>query len=134
MTTVEDGSDDRTIVKQLWPDSRPSWSDVTSAGIFRVEPDGRFDRHFHDCDEYWLLFRGRARISVGSQIHEVEAGNIVCTQAGLEHDILAVDGVLEGFWFEARTPPGGRIGHLHRTEEDAQGHVVPAMPGEELPA
>jgi mannose-6-phosphate isomerase-like protein (cupin superfamily) len=133
MTTMQDGSDDRTIVKQLWPDTRPSWSDVTSAGIFRVEPDGRFDRHFHDCDEYWLLFRGRARISVGPRTHLVEAGDIVCTQAGVEHDIVAVDGVLEGFWFEGRTPPGGRVGHLHRTEEDARGHVVPAMSAEELP-
>lgn len=126
--------DDPTIVKQLWPDSRPSWSDVTSAGIFRVEPDGRFDRHFHDCDEYWLLFRGRACITVGPRTHVVEAGDIVCTQTGVEHDILAVDGVLEGFWFEARTPPGGRIGHVHRTAEDSRGHVVPTMSREDLPA
>ena len=131
---MQEGSDDRTIVKQLWPDSRPSWSDVTSAGIFRVEPNGRFDRHFHDCDEYWLLFGGRAQVSVGSRTYLVEAGDIVCTQTGVEHDILAVEGVLEGFWFEGRTPPGGRIGHLHRTKEDAQGHVVPAMSEEVHPS
>jgi hypothetical protein len=34
---------------------------------------------------------------------------------------------LEGFWFEGPTPEGGRIGHLHRTAEDAAGHDVPAI-------
>ena len=45
------GDEDYVIVKNLFPDARPSWSDVTSAGIFRVEPNGRFDLHYHDCDE-----------------------------------------------------------------------------------
>ena len=30
----------------------------------------------------------------------------------------------EGFWFESHTAPGRRVGHLHRTPEDADGHVV----------
>jgi hypothetical protein len=51
----------------------------------------------------------------------------VCTQTGTEHDVVAVRETLEAFWFESRTPPGGRIGHLHRTPEDAQGHVVPLL-------
>ena len=127
MSTKANDSEDLTVVRGLSPERRPSWSDVTSAGIFRVEANGRFDRHFHDCDEYWLLFAGRARISVGDRTYEAGAGDIVCTPTGTEHDIVAVDGVLEGFWFEGRTPPGGRVGHLHRTEEDARGHNVPSM-------
>lgn len=122
-----ENSEDLTVVRGLSPDSRPSWSDVTSAGIFRIEPNGRFDRHYHDCDEYWLLFAGRGRIAVGERTYVVGVGDIVCTPTGVEHDIIAVDGVLEGFWFEGRTPPGGRVGHLHRTEEDAKGHDVQSM-------
>jgi mannose-6-phosphate isomerase-like protein (cupin superfamily) len=121
--------DDMVVVRGLSPDSRPSWSDVTSAGIFRVEPNGRFDRHFHDCDEYWLLFAGRGLVVVGDREHLVSAGDIVCTPTGTEHDIVAVAGTLEGFWFEGRTPPGGRVGHLHRTSEDAAGHEVAALEG-----
>ena len=116
-----------TVVRGLSPDARPSWSDVTSAGTFRVEPNGRFDRHYHDCDEYWLVFSGRALVLVGSRTYTVEAGDIVCTPTGTEHDVLGVHETLEAFWFEARTPPGGRIGHLHRTPEDAQGHEVPLL-------
>lgn len=117
------------VFRGLSPESRPPWSDVTSAGIFRVEPNGRFDRHYHDCDEYWLVFAGRARVVVGSQTYEVERGDIVCTPTGTEHDIVGVYETLEGFWFEGAMPPGGRIGHLHRTAEDAAGHPVPRLPG-----
>jgi mannose-6-phosphate isomerase-like protein (cupin superfamily) len=102
---------------------------VTSAGVFRVEPNGRFDRHYHDCDEYWLVFAGRARVLVGSDTYPVSAGDIVCTPTGTEHDVVGVAEMLEAFWFEGRTPPGGRVGHLHRTAEDADGHDVPSLEG-----
>jgi mannose-6-phosphate isomerase-like protein (cupin superfamily) len=117
--------EDLTVVRRLSPDHRPPWSNVTSAGIFRIEPNGRFDRHYHDCDEYWLIFEGRALVGVGSGTYTVEAGDIVCTEIGVEHDIVAVAEPLGAFWFEGRTQPGGRIGHLHRTPEDAAGHDVP---------
>lgn len=119
--------EDLVVVQRLSPDSRPAWSDVTSAGIFRVEPGGRFDRHYHDCDEYWLVFAGRARVAVGDDPYEVAPGDIVCTPTGTEHDVVGVYETLEAFWFEGRTPPDGRIGHLHRTSEDSQGHDVPSL-------
>jgi mannose-6-phosphate isomerase-like protein (cupin superfamily) len=120
-------SEDLTVVRTLSPNTRPEWSDVTSAGTFRVEPNGRFDRHFHDCDEYWLVFSGRASVLVGSQTHTVGPGDIVCTPTGTEHDVVGVYETLEAFWFESTTPPGGRIGHLHRTAEAAKGHEVPLL-------
>jgi mannose-6-phosphate isomerase-like protein (cupin superfamily) len=126
----EPRDEELVVVRGLSPDARPSWSDVTSAGVFRVEPNGRFDLHYHDCDEYWLVFSGRARVLVGSRTHDVESGDIVCTPAGTNHDVVGVRETLEAFWFESRTPPGGRIGHLHRTAADASGHDVAAMPDE----
>jgi len=119
------------VVQRLSPEARPPWSDVTSAGVFRVEPGGRFDRHYHDCDEYWLVFAGRARVLVGDGTYLVGPTDIVCTPTGTEHDVIGVRGTLEAFWFEASTPPGGRIGHLHRTPEDAQGHDVPPLTEDE---
>jgi mannose-6-phosphate isomerase-like protein (cupin superfamily) len=119
--------EDLVVVRGLSPEARPSWSDVTSAGVFRVEPNGRFDLDYHDCDEYWLVFSGRARVQVGSGTYPVGPGDIVCTPTGTEHDVVGVVETLEAFWFEAPTPPGGRIGHLHRTAQAAQGHVVPLI-------
>jgi quercetin dioxygenase-like cupin family protein len=117
------------VFRGLSPEARPSWSDVTSAGVFRVEPGGRFDRHYHDCGEYWFVFAGRARVLVGSRTYEVTAGDIVCTPTGTEHDVVGVDETLEAFWFEEPTPSRGRIGHLHRTPQDAEGHDVDSIGG-----
>lgn len=109
----------------LSPSNRPDWCDGTSVGIFKVARDGRFDRHYHDFDEYWLVFKGRAKVMTENHEFVVEKGDIVCTKAGDEHDVLEVYEDLEAFWFEGPCPPGGRMGHLHRSPELAQGHPVP---------
>jgi hypothetical protein len=107
---------------------RPPWSNVTSAGVFRVTRDGgRFDRHFHDCHEYWLISKGKAKVLSEDREYYVRSGDIVCTKAGDEHDVLEVYEDLEAFWFEDATPAGGRIGHLHKDPEKAKGHAVPAL-------
>ncbi len=118
----------RTSEAFMGPDNRPEWSKVTSAGIFRVPPGGHFDRHFHDCHEYWLIFRGRAKVMSEGRQYDVQPGDIVCTEAGQEHDVIEVYEQLEAFWFEDETPPGGRVGHQHRTPELAAGHPVATGP------
>ena len=121
----------RTSERTMGPDNRPPWCDVTSAGVFRVAPGGGFDCHYHDCDEYWLVYKGKARVMSEGVEYYVRPGDIVCTQAGAEHDVVAVYEGLEAFYFEAATPEGGRTGHLHRDASKAQRHVVPGLP---LPA
>ena len=119
----------RTSKKAMGTDNRPEWSSVTSAGIFRVPAaGGRFDCHYHDCDEYWLVFRGKAKVVTEGQTYYAKPGDIVCTKAGDEHDVIEVYEHLEAFWFEDVTPAGGRIGHLHRDADKAKGHPVPHLP------
>jgi len=117
-------------------DNRPEWSGVTSAGIFWVSVnDGRFDNHYHDCHEYWLIFAGKAKVMSEGRECYVKPGDIVCTKAGDDHDVVEVYEDMQAFWFEDATAPGGRVGHLHRTEKDAQGHPVPCKPiPEDFPA
>jgi mannose-6-phosphate isomerase-like protein (cupin superfamily) len=125
----------RTSERAMGEGNRPPWSAVTSAGIFRVNAaGGRFDCHYHDCNEYWLVFRGKARVATEGVLHYVKQGDIVCTRAGDEHDVVEVYEDLEAFWLEDATPPGGRVGHLHRSPEKAAGHPMPAAPiPEEFP-
>lgn len=119
----------RTSAKHMSQDNRPAWCGVTSAGIFGVSTaKGRFDNHYHDCHEYWLVFKGKAKVATEGQEFYVKPGDIVCTEAGQEHDVLEVYEDLEAFWFEDATPAGGRIGHLHRDAEKAKGHAVPCLP------
>ena len=127
----EPNDPDMVVTRSLAPDHRPAWSDVTSAGTFRVEPGGSFDRHFHDCDEYWLVFaRPGPESWLAPTPYEVEAGDIVCTPTGTEHDIVGVHETLEAFWFEGHTPPGDgsviSIGPSSRTEEAT---IVPGHRG-----
>jgi mannose-6-phosphate isomerase-like protein (cupin superfamily) len=122
----------RTAHRALGPDNRPDWCEVTSAGMFYVPTaGGRFDCHYHDCDEYWLVFGGKAKVVTEGEASYVQRGDIVCTRAGDEHDVVEVYEDLVAFWFEDATPEGGRIGHLHRDADKAQGHAVPHLP---LPA
>jgi hypothetical protein len=58
----------------------------------------------------------------------VKPGDIVCTRADDEHDVLEVYEDLEAFWFEDACPEGGRVGHLHKDAEKAKGHPVPTRP------
>lgn len=112
--------------------TRPSGCIVDSAGMFRMRADGtsRFDRHFHDFDEFWFVRAGTGVIRIGSVVHQIEPGDIVFTKAGTTHDITAVtgEGDLEIFWLSLPAPPGSRFGHLYLSTADADGHLVPVLP------
>lgn len=119
----------RTSEKVMGAKNRPEWSGVTSAAIFTISTvGGRMDCHYHDCNEYWLVFKGRAKVLSEGHEYYVKPGDILCTQAGEEHDILEIYEELGAFWFEDETSEGGRIGHLHTSEVRAKGHDVPALP------
>jgi len=119
----------RTSERAMVAGNRPDWCAVTSAGIFRLPfANGRFDCHYHDCHEYWLVSRGKAKVLTEGRTFYVKPGDIVCTRAGDEHDVVEVYEDLEAFWFEDATPDGGRIGHLHRDAGKAKGHAVPGLP------
>lgn len=119
----------RTSENKMKRGNRPEWSEVTSAGVFRVPfEDGRFDCHYHDCHEYWLVFQGKAKVMTEGRTFYVKPGDIVCTKAGDEHDVVEVYEGVEAFYIEGATPEGGRTGHLHRDTEKVEGHPVPALP------
>lgn len=121
------------VLKRIEDGTRPSWSDVTSAGTFHVDAGRRFDRHHHDSDEYWFIVQGRAVIEIDDERYEIEPGDIVCTEQGREHDFLQILDPVQGFWFEGRLTPGGRAGHLHRSPDQAAGHDI-LGPDDALPA
>ena len=106
--------------------NKPEWSKVTAAGIFKVARDGRFDLHYHDYHEYWLIYKGCAKVLTEGQAYIVRPGDIVCTKAGDEHDVLEVYEDLEAFYFEDKPIGQKRLGHLHHSPELAKGHPVPA--------
>lgn len=124
----------RTAERILEPGNKPDWCQIARAGYFRLATEGgEHDCHYHDYNELYLICRGKAKIMNGGRDYFVQAGDIVCIEAGAEHDILEVygDEDLELFWLYEPGPDTGRVGHLHRDPERGRPHAVPAKP---LPA
>nr|WP_237535573.1 cupin domain-containing protein [Streptomyces sp. SID3343] len=117
---------------RLNAENRPRGCLAHSAGRFRIRATGtsRFDRHFHDFDEFWFVAAGTGTIHVGDAVHQIQPGDIIHTPTGVDHDIVAVTGDqdLEVFWLSWALPPGADGRHLHRTPQDAIKHPVPSRP------
>ena len=103
------------------------WKSITSSGIFTVTTTDppthdtpydyakttRFDNHYHDFDEYWILFEGRCRVATEGKFFDVGPGDCVATGMGWHHDVLSIEGdrPVRAVWFEG-TLEGDRLGHL----------------------
>ena len=111
--------------------NKPDWCQTPAAGYFRMPKEGgTHDCHYHDYNELYLICRGKAKILINGKEYYVKAQDIVCIKSGDEHDILEIYGEeeFELFWLYEPGPEGGRLGHLHRSPQKAQGHPVPAEP------
>lgn len=106
-----------------------AWGDETGgSGLFSVvnadDPgdDGgdpvdypkttRFDRHFHDCDEYWIIVRGRGVAVSEGRSYEVGPGDCIATGMGHHHDFPQVFEPVKAVYFETTLRGRKRRGHL----------------------
>jgi len=102
-------------------------SEVAGCGIFRVEnidkpadrgdpvdypKRTRIDSHYHDCDEYWILLEGRARVVVGGHHMEMAAGDCVSIGMGHHHDMPEAHEAVKAVFFETTLEGRKRVGHL----------------------
>jgi mannose-6-phosphate isomerase-like protein (cupin superfamily) len=71
-----------------------------------------FDNHFHDCDEYWIIFEGRG-VAVSEGIHyDVGPGDCIATGMGHHHDMPGASEPVRGVFFETTMDGQKRRGHL----------------------
>jgi mannose-6-phosphate isomerase-like protein (cupin superfamily) len=117
-----------TLQHNMGAKNRPEWCAVTGAGTLKAVNSGHFDRHYHDCNEYWMIVHGKAKVWLDGKEYYIKDGDIFCIKAGLEHDILELYEPLQGFFMEDALLPGGKAGHLHKSDEAAKGHPVPTLP------
>jgi len=71
-----------------------------------------FDNHFHDCDEYWIIFEGRGIAVSEGKSYEVEPGDCVVTGMGHHHDFPRVFEPVRSVYFETTLEGKKRHGHL----------------------
>ena len=72
----------------------------------------RFDCHFHDCDEYWILFAGSGIVVSEGKRYEVTSGDCVATGMGHHHDFPLVHKPVRAVYFETTMEGEKRRGHL----------------------
>jgi mannose-6-phosphate isomerase-like protein (cupin superfamily) len=93
------------------------WGDeVGGSGIFMVTENGAFDNHYHDCDEYWIVFSGRGVAMSEGREYDVGPGDCVATGMGWHHDFPIVHEPVKAVFFETTIEGQKRAGHLWEQE------------------
>ena len=80
------------------------------------------DRHYHDCDEYWIVLEGRATVVVADAFAELTPGDCLCIGMGRHHDMPHAPEPVRAVYFETTLSGAGRTGHLW---EHTHGPAVP---------
>ena len=104
------------------------WESVNCSGTFTArtaappthdtphdyEKTTAFDNHYHDCDEYWIIYEGRCRVASEGKFYDVGPGDCLATGMGWHHDIVSVigDDAVKGVYFEGTFEGEKRFGHL----------------------
>jgi mannose-6-phosphate isomerase-like protein (cupin superfamily) len=71
-----------------------------------------FDNHYHDCDEYWIIFVGKGLAVSEGKFYEIGSGDCVATGMGYHHDFPRVFETIRGVYFETTLERQKRLGHL----------------------
>ncbi len=71
-----------------------------------------FDNHYHDCDEYWIIYSGSGRAVSEGITYEVGVGDCIATGRGHHHDFPFVYEDVSAVFFETTLVGQKRLGHL----------------------
>ena len=87
-----------------------------------------FDAHYHDCDEYWIIFEGEG-VAVSEGIaYDVAPGDCIATGMGHHHDFPQASETVRAVFFETTLKGDKRRGHLwNHTHGPAQPQPGPHL-------
>ena len=123
MFRVTDVSDATTLIHLAgrWGDELGGSGIFTCANVDHRSDGGdpvaypkttNFDSHFHDCDEFWILFEGWAEVVSEGQHYNVGPGDCVATGMGHHHDVAVVREPICAVYLETTMQGQERRGHL----------------------
>jgi len=72
----------------------------------------KFDRHYHDCDEYYILYEGEGVVLTENKLYDITAGDCVAIGKGHHHDLPIVRETVKAVFFETTLQGLKRTGHL----------------------
>jgi mannose-6-phosphate isomerase-like protein (cupin superfamily) len=71
-----------------------------------------FDNHYHDADEYWIIYKGCGAVITEGKRIEVGPGDCVATGMGHHHDFPEIVEPVEAVFFQTTLEGRKRRGHL----------------------
>lgn len=118
------------------------WKSMATAGVHIIKTaekpllDGMpyddnkttdFDRHYHDCQEYWVIYDGEGRLVIGEKFFDVKPGDCVLTPRAWHQDVESIKGGgdLSLIWLGSTLHGEKRVGHLY---ESKNGVAEPEIP------
>ena len=90
------------------------WKEAYRTFVFRLGPQRPAEYHYHDCDEYWFIFRGHAEARLSGIDYQLGPGSIMATGMGEEHGVFDPKEVIEGIGLATQLEGQRRDGHLWR--------------------
>lgn len=70
------------------------------------------DRHYHDCDEYWIVVEGAGTAMSEGTLYAVGPGDCLAIGMGHHHDFPLVTAPVRAVYFETTLEGAKRPGHL----------------------
>lgn len=112
------------------------WDHTVRNEICMFRPGNACDYHYHDGDEYWVIFRGHFTLDYNGMRIPVGPGDLLAAGKGIPHGALAPEEAMNAIVMAMPLEDGERDGHLnHKNQgEPAIGRDVPETHWEELRA
>ena len=80
-------------------DAIPEASFIRDYGVHTLVPGASSELHSHECDEWWVIAEGIARVFSADREIQVGPGDMVFTPAGESHRIEALT-LVRVVWFD----------------------------------
>jgi mannose-6-phosphate isomerase-like protein (cupin superfamily) len=111
-----------------------SWDHTIRSEIFMSQVGNPCDYHYHDGDEYWIVFRGHFPIDYNGLRVATEPGQLLAFGKGYEHGLLEPSETMGAIVFAMPLEDRERDGHLNRERngDPVPGRDVPESVWDEL--
>ena len=90
------------------------WAQVIRQEICLFRPDRPCDYHYHDGDEYWMVFRGHFTLNYDGRDYAMRPGRMLAAGMGFEHGSTAPEEHFEAIVMAMGLEGQKRDGHLIR--------------------
>jgi mannose-6-phosphate isomerase-like protein (cupin superfamily) len=104
------------------------WKQIIRNEICLFRPDRPCDYHYHDGDEYWMVFRGHFTLNYDGKDYMMRPGSMLAAGMGYEHGAVQPEEHFEAVVIATQLEGQLRDGHLTREMhgEPVRNREVPA--------